>query len=117
MRRRVPAVCLLFYLLSGFPLAEGTLAQGLPPGPSPGRPPSPPIGPVSREPDTDRPGQDYRDFLLERPLVELCGTACENDIKCTAYTYVRPEFGGPRCWLKSAVPQPIPSPCCVSGRR
>lgn len=37
--------------------------------------------------------------------------------QCVAWTYVNPGVQGPqaRCWLKSAVPAPRPSTCCVSG--
>ena len=36
---------------------------------------------------------------------------------CVAFTYVNPGVQGPRarCWLKGAVPAPVPDACCVSG--
>jgi len=46
-----------------------------------------------------------------------CQQACNADVRCQAYTYVRAGVQGPqaRCWLKSAVPPGRPDNCCVSG--
>ncbi len=68
------------------------------------------------EPDTKRPGADYRSFSAESP--EVCQEACAEDPDCKAYTYVKPDRieGTPgRCYLKSAVPDPVGNDCCVSG--
>ncbi len=68
------------------------------------------------EPDTDRPGAAYRSFSAESP--EVCQEACAEDPDCKAYTYVKPDRieGTPgRCYLKSAVPDPVGNDCCVSG--
>ena len=72
---------------------------------------------VSLEPDTNRPGMDYRSLDLEDARPELCRQACERDEKCRAYTYIKPGIQGPRarCWLKSGVPAPQKGACCISG--
>lgn len=72
---------------------------------------------VSLEPDTNRPGMDYRSFDLQDDRPELCRQACERDEKCRAYTYIKPGIQGPqaRCWLKSGIPAPKKGGCCVSG--
>lgn len=74
------------------------------------------VGP-SMEPDTNRPGGDYRSFEPAEARPELCQEACARDPECKAYTYVKPGVQGPGavCWLKSAVPVASPSDCCVSG--
>jgi hypothetical protein len=74
-------------------------------------------GRVSMESNTNRRGQDYRNFDLAQPRPELCQSECAGDAKCKAYTYVKPGLQGPkaRCWLKSAVPNPQGDSCCVSG--
>lgn len=69
---------------------------------------------------TDRPGLDYTSF--EQPVDDpaYCGNACARDPQCMAWTYVRPytiQGPYPRCWLKYAIPQPQPNPCCVSGTK
>lgn len=69
------------------------------------------------EGDTDRPGNNYRNFDLEQPDVDFCLQACQNDPRCKAFTYVKPGLQGPkaRCWLKDAVPPAKPLPGCISG--
>jgi hypothetical protein len=69
------------------------------------------------EPDTDRPGKDYRSFDLSAPDPNLCRQECIGDPKCKAFTYVKPGIQGPaaRCWLKSEVPAAKAHSCCVSG--
>jgi len=72
---------------------------------------------ISLEPDSNRPGHDYRDFDLHQPRPELCRDACLRDRACAAYTYVKPGIQGPsaHCWLKNAVAPSEHAPCCVSG--
>lgn len=72
---------------------------------------------VGMENDVDRPGNDYSNFDLPSPDPALCKQACDNDSNCKAFTYVRPGFQGTsaRCWLKNAVPNPVPGNCCISG--
>src|SRR6266705_3219562 len=69
------------------------------------------------EPDTDRPGIDYRSFDLPSPSPQLCQQQCYNEPVCRAWTYVRPGLQGPfaRCWLKNGIPPAAPSDCCTSG--
>jgi hypothetical protein len=74
-------------------------------------------GRVSMESNTNRRGQDYRNFDLAQPRPELCQSECAADGKCKAYTYVKPGLQGQkaRCWLKTGVPNPQADSCCVSG--
>jgi len=90
-----------------------------PPPPPPawqGRPTTPPP-PRQWEPNTDRPGSDYRSFELRSPVPEQCRDACWNEAQCRAFTYVRPGAQAPlaRCVLKNAVPPARPADCCLSG--
>lgn len=73
----------------------------------------------SMEWNTDRPGYDFRNFNLRRPIPGDCLAACNRDVRCLAWTYVKPGYQGryARCWLKHPVPAAVPNPCCVSGRR
>ncbi len=74
---------------------------------------------ISLEPNSDRPGHDYRDFDLAQPRPELCRDACLKDRGCLAYTYVKPGVQGAnaRCWLKNAAAPAQRAPCCVSGAK
>lgn len=74
---------------------------------------------MSMEEDTDRPGANFRNFRLDEPRPEVCRTACAADVRCRAYTYVKPGFEGPkaRCWLKHGVPPTEEDDCCISGVR
>jgi hypothetical protein len=94
------------------------------PSPSPpsgwqGAPATPPPSSAARqwEPQTDRPGSNFRDMELRAPQPELCRDACRNERQCRAFTYVRPGVQGPnaRCYLKDAVPPARPADCCLSG--
>src|SRR4051812_29786529 len=69
--------------------------------------------------NVDRPGSDYRSFDLPAPNPEMCQLTCMNEPQCAAFTYMNPGVQGPnaRCWLKNAVPQPVPQTCCVSGSK
>ena len=69
------------------------------------------------EKDTNRAGDDYRDFELEQPRPALCRTACAKEGECRAWTYVKPCVQGDlaHCWLKNKVPEPHPDESCVSG--
>ena len=91
--------------------------QGRPTTPPPAPPPPPPAAPRQWEPQTDRPGMDYKGFDLPAPRPELCRDACWRDGSCRAFTYVRPGVQGPnaRCALKSSVPPARPADCCLSG--
>src|SRR5262245_21783981 len=77
----------------------------------------PPAYPASNlEWNVDRPGSDYRSFDLASPSPETCQATCMQEQACVAFTYVNPGVQGPnpRCWLKNAIPQPVPQNCCVS---
>jgi hypothetical protein len=68
------------------------------------------------ERNTDRPGGDYTSFDIGGgPAV--CRSACANDQRCVAWTFVRENVQAPsqRCWLKTSVGPPSFSRCCVSG--
>ena len=69
------------------------------------------------QPDTNRPGHDFRNFSPERPDPALCQQACQEDPRCRAFTYVKPGIQGRRahCWLKDQAVAPVPDPCCASG--
>lgn len=67
-------------------------------------------------PSTNRPGEDYRSFSTDEPP-EMCASACAEEARCMAFTYVKPGVQGPqaRCWLKSKVPDAQPNDETVSG--
>jgi hypothetical protein len=76
------------------------------------------------EDNVDRPGGDYSNFDVAKPApgtvggpVDLCRMACEGDLRCKAWTFVREGVQGPspRCWLKTAIPAARASQCCISG--
>jgi hypothetical protein len=69
------------------------------------------------EVNVDRPGSDYRSFDLASGRPEECRDTCMVEPQCVAFTFVNPGVQGPsaRCWLKSAVPDPTPNNCCISG--
>ncbi len=72
----------------------------------------------SMEWNTDRPGLDFSNFDLPVADPVLCRNSCNSNPRCKAWTYVKPntiQGPKPRCWLKFAVPKPIPRSCCVSG--
>lgn len=67
----------------------------------------------------NRPGGDYRSFELDEANPELCRAACANDPQCKAYTYVKPDYQGPKakCWLKNSVLNSSANDCCITGVR
>ena len=67
--------------------------------------------------DTNRPGQDYRDFLLSEPFPIHCRKACNEEAQCRAWTFVKPGLHGSqaKCWLKTSAPPKKQDTCCVSG--
>jgi hypothetical protein len=69
------------------------------------------------EQDVNRLGSDYKSIDLPSPDPELCRTACDEDPKCKAFTYVKPGLQGPsaKCWLKDPVAVARAEGCCVSG--
>jgi hypothetical protein len=98
---------------------SGVKAGGAPPPPPPPAAPPPPTAGGTWEPQTDRPGSDYRSFDLPSPRAQSCREACFNEPQCRAFTYVNPGVQGAnaRCWLKHSVPNPTPNSCCLSGVR
>jgi len=72
------------------------------------------------EQNSDRPGGDFRQFSPVKDDPALCQKACQNDARCKAWTYVKPntvQGPKPNCWLKEVRPQPRRNSCCVSGIR
>ena len=69
------------------------------------------------EDNTDRPGNNIRDFVLPEEKPELCRDACMKDPACNAFTFVKAGFSWqkPRCQLKAVVPLAVMRGCCVSG--
>lgn len=73
------------------------------------------------EANTDRPGGDYKHFDNVMGLEvtpQLCQTICQNEAKCKAWTFVKPNtIQGPKgvCWLKETVPSPVKNNSCISG--
>jgi hypothetical protein len=67
--------------------------------------------------DTNRPGLDYKNFSLTHADPALCKQFCSEEALCKSWTYTKPSVQGvnARCWLKSGIPLPMPSACCVSG--
>ena len=55
--------------------------------------------------------------MLNRSRVRLFVEACLREEQCQAFTYVNQGVQGPsaRCRLKTSVPPPAPSNCCISG--
>lgn len=74
---------------------------------------------LSLEPGMDRMGSDYDSLALDQADPQLCRAACAADLKCKAYTYVKPGVQGPQavCFLKSSAAPASASDCCVSGLR
>jgi hypothetical protein len=69
------------------------------------------------EKNTNRAGDDYKDLDLKTPDPALCAQTCMNEVKCKAWTYVKPGAQGDKakCWLKDRVPPASPDDNCVSG--
>ncbi len=71
------------------------------------------------EQDTDRPGGgDFRHVVPTADDPALCQQACQADVQCKAWTYVKPntvQGAQPNCWLKTGIPPAMYNTCCVSG--
>jgi hypothetical protein len=67
----------------------------------------------------NRPGSDYNGYPIAVPNPMICHDDCFNDPNCKAFTYVNPGIQSTYavCWLKNAVPAPVPDGNCVSGVR
>ena len=70
----------------------------------------------SWEPGIDRPGSDFTTVPASSNR-EACRTACRANGQCRAFTYVNAGVQGPepKCYLKNAVPDPVPNPKTTSG--
>jgi hypothetical protein len=82
-----------------------------------GIPKSPALSLGGMEYQKDRPGMDYRHFVLPEPAPALCEKQCAMEQNCKAWTYVKPGIHqqNAMCWLKSGVPASRNNSCCVSG--
>ncbi|HEC12416.1 MAG TPA: hypothetical protein ENI80_04060 [Acidiferrobacteraceae bacterium] len=70
--------------------------------------------------NTDRPGGDFRHFSPAADDPALCQKACQDEVRCRAWTYVKPntvQGPQPNCWLKTNVPPVVHNTCCVSGSK
>lgn len=65
----------------------------------------------------DRPMNDIAMHKLEQADAKLCYKKCQEDMRCKAWTYVRPGVQGPfaNCWLKDTVPMAIRNNDTISG--
>ena len=70
---------------------------------------------VRAEDKTDRPGKDYKSFVVN--AWERCESACRSEPQCTSWTYRRQGVNGPdgACWLKNGAARPVPNSGFVSG--
>lgn len=71
-------------------------------------------------PNTDRYGSDYYNFLLDGYDATPCMQACVNDPNCVSYSFVFPgNQGGDKavCYLKNAAPEEYFNDQCISGLR
>lgn len=69
------------------------------------------------EQNFNRPGDDYSNFPLKEPKIELCAEQCLRETSCRVFTFVKPTAPGTAayCWLKGSAQPPKPDNCCVTG--
>jgi len=69
------------------------------------------------EPDTNRPGGDYKDYDVREGGAEACQSDCAKDASCGSFTFVKPGIRGRfgHCFLKRGTPSPVADRCCISG--
>ena len=69
------------------------------------------------EPDTNRPGGDYKDYDVSEGGAEVCQSDCAKDASCGSFTFVKPGIRGRfgHCFLKRGKPSPVADRCCISG--
>ncbi|MFC3146276.1 PAN domain-containing protein [Piscinibacterium candidicorallinum] len=72
---------------------------------------------VVREPQVDRPGRDFYQFVMTKPDPEICVAACMGNSRCRAFTYVRPGYQArqAKCYLKDAGTKPVANVNALSG--
>jgi hypothetical protein len=70
---------------------------------------------LKAEPNTNRPGSDYKNFETNR--WSECETACSRENTCVSWSHVPPGVQGKlgRCWLKRQVARPVNGANMVSG--
>jgi hypothetical protein len=81
--------------------------------------------PALAQANFDRPGGDYASYQLQSGDPADCALLCERDRRCRAWNFRYPGTDDPGterpavavCWLKSTVPERVPSPASVSGVR
>lgn len=89
------------------------------PAPSAPRHADPTAQMSEREDAKDRRGGDYLCFDVRTDHIEDCEATCKAEMRCAAWTYVKPAVIGPnaRCCLKSVIPAASDNACCVSGTK
>ena len=89
------------------------------PTPSAPRHADPTVQMSEREDAKDRRGGDYLCFDVRTDHIEDCEAACKAEMRCAAWTYVKPAVISPnaRCCLKSVIPAASDNACCVSGTK
>ena len=73
-------------------------------------PPPPPVHMAEQEPNINRDGGDYKDFVAGD--INECLVACENDSDCKAITFNK---SSRQCWMKSSVPLRSDNPNYISS--
>jgi len=72
------------------------------------------------ENNVDRQGSDFTKFAMNVSDPKLCQQACDDNGRCVAWTYVKPNtIQGPKamCWLKDRVPRATKNANCISGKK
>lgn len=100
---------------SRFPLAAVLLSLAFvaPSGAEPQQPG------IALEHNVDRPGDDYRTFVMDDINFNTCVKACVDEERCLAFTFVFPPNPGDKamCRLKDKVPAPVSHFSCISGKK
>lgn len=74
-----------------------------------------PTDPTTLERSTDRPGADYRSFVVESGAYRTgCQRVCQQDSRCQAWTF---SLSSNRCWLKDGLPAKRSNADTISGIR
>ena len=75
------------------------------------------VGAVSFEHGYDRPGGELVGKHTGVTSAQQCSQMCSNNLKCVAFTWVKPNIQGPTgvCWLKGSLSNKTLNTCCVSG--
>jgi len=74
---------------------------------------------LTLENNVHRPGSDYHSFNMSQDAPELCRTACQMNLRCVAFDYIKPSAvyadSPPTCWLKDKISPSAINSCCISG--